>query len=66
MNENQQAAFIMAQAACAQARIAGMVAENMQRQACDLSMAYDESDFASIVTEFKIGWNDVIGYFKGE
>lgn len=29
------------------ARVQGMVAENMQRQACDQSMAYSEDSFAT-------------------
>ncbi len=65
MNENEKAAFIMSQVVCAQARIAGMQAENMQRQALDQSMSYNESDFASIESEFKIGSNDVLEYLKG-
>ena len=40
-----QTAYALALIAAAQARIAGMTAENMQRQAVGSSMAYDEAAF---------------------
>jgi hypothetical protein len=63
MTEEQKAAFVMGQVACAQAKIAGMQAQNMQRSYLGHPMEYTASDFENIVTEFKIGWNDVIEFF---
>jgi len=65
MNENQQAAFIMSQVCCAMISMEGMKAANQQRLVRGESLAYSENDFSSLVSEFKVGWNDVIGYFKG-
>ena len=65
MNENEQAAFIMAQCACAIIKAMGMVAEN---KICEIQQEYpkfDQSDFLSVIDEHKIEWNDVLGYLKG-
>lgn len=65
MTHEQAAAFINAQTALLNARIAGMTAENMQRAAVGNSMAYDEEYFASVVREFEgvLGFNAVITLF---
>ena len=64
MNEEARAAFIVAQAACANARIAGMVAENQHRLSLGQSIAYDEAAFTAIETEYMIGHNAVIEYLR--
>lgn len=64
MTEEQKAAFIIAQAACAMARIAGMQAENVWCQSNGESLKYGEEAFAAIENEYMIGYNAVIGYFR--
>lgn len=64
MNENQKAAYVMAQAARVFALVAGMQAENQQRAAEGCAMAYREEDFHRVVDEHGIGHNDVIGFFQ--
>jgi len=64
MNENEQAAFIMSQVACAQIEAEGMTAENMQRQALGQSMAFVQEDFVKLITTYRIGYNDVLEYLR--
>lgn len=64
MTAEQQAAFVMAQAACAMAEIAGMQAENMQRVHRGESLAYTENDFIAVTHRNCIGHNDVLGMFR--
>jgi len=64
MNENQQAAFIMAQATCALIRMEGMKAENQIQQMRNEYPKYVEDDFRGLLAEYKIEWNDVLGYFN--
>lgn len=45
MDNNME--YLKAQLAAAQARVAGMTAENMQREALGQSMAYTYADFDS-------------------
>ena len=49
MTTEERAAFLIAQAAILNAEIAGMVAENMQREACGHSMAYGEEAFQQVI-----------------
>lgn len=65
MTDEQKAAFIMAQAAVLNAEIAGMVAENMQRQALGHSMAYDEAAFETLVNRSGCNHNAVVTFFGG-
>lgn len=65
MTTEQQAAFVMAQAACAMAEIAGMQAENQQRIHRGESLAYVENDFAAVILRNGIGQNDVLTMFRG-
>ena len=64
MNENQRAAYVMSQVACALIRMEGMKADNLQRTANCESPAYVQSDFEDLLQEFCIGHNDVTGYFR--
>ena len=64
MTPEQQAAFIMAQAACAMAEIAGMQAENQQRAHLGQSMAYVEKQFTDVIERNCIGHNAVISFFR--
>ncbi len=52
MDEQQSAAYLMAQAACLFAEAAGMVAENMQRQTLGHSMAYVADDFDALIARY--------------
>lgn len=54
---NAQLVSILAEITAAQARIAGMVAENQQRMVCGQSLAYDGDSFfceASILDQLSI------------
>ncbi len=63
MTSEQQAAFIMAQAACAMAEIAGMQAENQQRVHRGESLAYVSKDFDAVIDRNVIGHNAVLSFF---
>ena len=62
MTPEEKAAFVVAQAAILNARVQGMVAENMQRSHRGESMAYMEDHFVKVVDESGIGHNDLIGW----
>jgi hypothetical protein len=65
MTPEQQAAFIMAQSACAMAEIAGMQAENQHRAANGDPLMYREDAFNAVILRNGIGHNDVLGFFRG-
>jgi hypothetical protein len=52
MTPEQQAAYVIAMAACAMAEVAGMQAENHQRAHRGESMAYVEQDFTDVCEMF--------------
>lgn len=62
MTPEQKAAFIIAQAACLMAKIAGMQAEN--QHTVD-EPKYDLKDFENEINASGCGWNDVINFFQG-
>ena len=64
MTPEQAAAFVIVQAACAMAKIAGMQAENQQRVHRGESMAYTEIDFENVTRHNVIGHNDVLQLFQ--
>lgn len=64
MDIQARAAFIVAQAACANAEIAAMQAENQQRAAIGASPAYTEDQFRAVPDQYQIGWNAVIEYLR--
>ena len=64
MTPEQKAAFIMAQAACAIAEIAGMQAENQHRANNGDSVRYGEEAFQGVTARFVIAHNDVISFFR--
>lgn len=64
MDQNAKAAFIIAQAACANAEIAGMQAENQQRLSLGQSVAYDMDAFMAVQDSYMIGHNAVIEYLR--
>ena len=65
MTPEQKAAFVVAQAALFNARVAGMVAENQYRTSRGLMVAYGEDAFASLEREFSavLGHNAVVLFF---
>lgn len=65
MTSEQQAAFIMAKAACAMAEIAGMQAENAHRISNENSITYGEEAFEGVILRNGIGHNDVMSFFQG-
>jgi hypothetical protein len=66
MNENQRAAFLIAQSVVAQAEIAGMTAENMQRQAVGNSMAYGDDAFFAVIDKYGLSHNVAISFLRGD
>lgn len=64
MNAESRAAFIIAQAACAQAEIAGMQAENQHRLSLGHSIAYGEEAFAAVPVRYGIDHNAAISYLR--
>lgn len=62
MNENQKAAFVQSQVACAMIEAMGMQAENEQRKITGNSMAFDQIAFLDLIDRYKIGHNDVLNY----
>jgi hypothetical protein len=64
MTPEQQAAYVISQAACAMAEIAGMQAENQHRLFLGQSIAYGEDAFAAVAERNFIGHNNVLGMFR--
>ena len=64
MTPEQRAAYVMAQAACANAEVAGMTAENMQREHRGESMAYVFDDFFAITEKYPIHHNAVVEWMR--
>ena len=65
MTPEQQAAYVIAMAACAMAEIAAMQAANQERTARGESLAFNESAFRGIITSNRIHHNAVLGVFHG-
>jgi hypothetical protein len=64
MTSEEKAAYVNSQAACLFAEIAGMTAENMQRQHLGQSMAYVEADFLQRIEDSGCHHNDVMRLFN--
>lgn len=64
MDEQQQAAYIIAMSACATIKAMGMVAENQQRLQHGESIAYNEEAFDSLIREYGIHHNGVFGTYR--
>jgi hypothetical protein len=60
----QAAAYVHAQSVAAQAMIEGMKAENTEREAKGLSLAYDGEAFYGVIKEFGIHHNAVLELFR--
>jgi len=53
VTEDQKSVYINVQVALFNCRVAGMVAENMQRHHAGMSMAYHEDSFTALEREFE-------------
>lgn len=65
MTPEQQAAYVIAMAACAMAEVAGMQAENQQRAHRGESAAYTEGAFTEVINRNGIHHNAVLTMFQG-
>ncbi|MHC4356951.1 MAG: hypothetical protein ACYS0H_29990 [Planctomycetota bacterium] len=64
MNAEQKAAYVFAQAVSAMAAIEAMKAENIEREANGFALAFDESAFRAVETEYCISHNAVLDFFR--
>lgn len=64
MDTQARSAFIIAQAACANAEIAAMQASNASALQAGLLQPYTHNDFMQVPNKYHIGWNDVIEYLR--
>jgi len=64
MTPEQQAAYVIAQAACAMAEIAGMQAENQMCALRGEPLAYGEGAFTSVIERNCIHHNGVLTLFR--
>ena len=63
MTDEQRAAFVMSQSACALIEAMGMHAENMQREQRGMAMAYNDTAFLDLVNRYGIHHNAVLTTF---
>jgi hypothetical protein len=63
MTEEQNAAYVFSQSACALIEAMGMVAENAHRQQCGNSIAYGEEAFNALINKYGIHHNAVVTAF---
>lgn len=66
MTPEQKAAYVMSQAACAMAEIAGMQAENQARGFEGNAPLYMRQDFTDVISRNVIGHNAVIALLRFE
>lgn len=65
MRLEAKVAFVQAQTAMLNAEIAGMVAENMQRQAVGASMAFHFDDFQKVADKYaQLHYNPLLSYLQ--
>ena len=64
MDDAARAAYVVSQAACANARVAAMQAENQHCALTGCTPVYGEKDFDAIQLEYMIGHNSVIEYLR--
>lgn len=64
MTPEQKAAFINAQCAITNAKIAGMVSANMTCASQFKPPQYSEKDFEAASNDHVLGWNAVILFFE--
>jgi len=69
MDQQARAAFVIAQAACANAEIAAMQAANEQAlvspiRSVKVELPFKYADFVAVIDKYQIGWNSVISYLR--
>lgn len=64
MDQESKVAFIIAQAACANAEIAAMTAQNQLQISQGLTPQFGYEDFMAIQSTYYIGHNSVIEYLR--
>ncbi|TXH51310.1 MAG: hypothetical protein E6Q97_18625 [Desulfurellales bacterium] len=64
MDQQARAAFVIAQAACASAKIASMVTANSAAMIANQPMPHSADDFLAVPDQFLIGHNAVIEYLR--
>lgn len=64
MTPEQQAAYVIAMAACVMAETAAMQAENQQRTHRGEAAAYSESAFTDMISNYGIHHNAVLTMFR--
>ncbi len=65
MNEEQQAAYIQSQVACAMIEMEGMKANNLIRDGAGYSPLYGKDQFLELIERYDIDHTSVIGLFRG-
>ena len=65
MTTDQKAAYIFAQSVCAMGDILGMQAENMNRDARDETMAYDDKAFFEVCKKYGIHHEEIHKFIAG-
>lgn len=65
MTDEQEAAYVSSQTACALITAFGMVAENQDRLSQGKTIAYGEEAFNDLINEYGIHHNSVITTFRG-
>jgi hypothetical protein len=63
MTEDQQAAYVNAQAAAAQIHATAMVAANKEREADGKALAYDEAAFMKLLDDYGLHHNTLMTLF---
>jgi len=64
MTPEERAAFIMAQAACLNAEVAGMVAENTYREMRGETIAFSEDAFVAVVNNSICNYNAAASFLR--
>ena len=65
MSEEQQAAYIMAQAAAALIEALGMMSQNLYHAQKGESIAYPGRAFDNVIERYGIDHNSVLAFFRG-
>ena len=65
MTDEQKAAYVFAQGVAALAEIAGMTAENMQREHIGEAMAFTHGDYLAVIEKYGVHNNAIISLFHG-
>lgn len=63
MTEEQNAAYVSSQSACALIEAMGMVAENTHRQQCGKIIVYGEEAFNALINKYGIHHNAIVTTF---